>query len=209
MTNINLLNTNFKSIIHKVKLELEPYITILNEYEKYLDFSEYPNRVAIVYPVGNTQKSLYANRALDKKKPLYRDFENYKSLQLFFERHKTLNHTLELKSGKFTESIIKEIKHNIFKETGYNLDNCEAAIAIKYENYVLQPHVDGDQNESGVTNRFHLIIETSDTNYFEDVNNKRHNLREGEIWNLDVTRMHGAGNYSKQRVIHLILDYKL
>lgn len=208
MTNVNLLGIDFKSIIQEVKLELDPYINVLNEYEKQLDFSEYPNRVAIVYPVGNTQKSLYASRGLDRKKPVYRDFKNYKSLQLFFPRHQTLNHTLELKSGKFSENVINQIKYNIFKETGYNLDNCEAAIAIKYKNYVLQPHIDGDFNESHVTNRFHLIIESSKTNYFEDEKSERYILKEGEIWNLDVTRMHGAGNHSDERVIHLVLDYK-
>jgi hypothetical protein len=208
MTNITLLNTNFKSIINDVKSELNPYIEVLYEYEQYLDFSEYSNRVSIVYPVGNTQKSLYANRILDKKKPVYRDFKNYNSLQLFFPKHKTLNHTIQLKEGKFETAIIEEIKYSIFKETGYNLTDCEAAIAIKYKDYVLLPHIDGDQSESSVTNRFHLILETTETNYFEDENGDRCFLKEGEIWNLDVAKMHGAGNHSSQRVMHLVLDFK-
>jgi hypothetical protein len=209
MSNIKLLNTNFKSLLDELKIELKPYIDVLEDYEKYLDFSEYSNRVSVVYPVGNTQKSLYANRGLDKKKPLYRNFDNYKSLQLFFSRHNTLNHTLELNSGDFSEDIVTEIKHNIFSETGFNLLNCEAAIAIKYKDYTLKPHIDGDRQESGVINRFHLIVESSDTNYFEDENENRYLLTPGEIWNLDVTRLHGAGNHSSSRSLHLILDYKL
>ncbi len=209
MSNIQLLKTNFKSLLEEIKIELSPYIDALHDYEKHLDFSEYSNRVSVVYPVGNTQKSLYANRILDKKKPLYRDFENYKSLQLFFPRHSTLNHTLELKDGKFSEAVVNKIKHSIFEETGYNLLDCEAAIAIKYKDYALQPHIDGDRRESGVVNRFHLILESSDTNYFEDEDENRYILKIGEIWNLDVTRMHSAGNHSAQPVMHLILDYKL
>jgi hypothetical protein len=208
MSNIKLLKTNFKSLLKEIKIELSPYINVLHDYEKHLDFSEYPNRVSIVYPFGNTQKSLYANRALDKKKPLYKEFDNYKSLQLFYPRHSTLNHTLELKSGDFSEDIVTEIKNNIFKETGCDLSNCEAAIATKYENYTLQPHIDGGQQESGVTNRIHLVLESSETSYFEDKDNIRYNPKEGEIWDLDVTQTHAAGNHSPQRVTHLVLDYK-
>lgn len=209
MSNIKLLKTNFKELLKEIKLELSPYIEAMHDYEKYLDFSEYSNRVSVVYPVGNTQKSLYANKDLDKKKPLYRQFDNYKSLRLFFPGHGTLNHTLELKSGDFPKNIVTKIKNNIFEETGCDLSNCEAAVAIKYKDYVLQPHIDGDEKISGVVNRFHLIIDSNHTNYFEDEDQNRYILNPGEIWNLDVTRMHGAGNHDTQPAMHLILDYKL
>jgi hypothetical protein len=208
MTNTKLLNLNFRDKLEDLKEELSPYLSAMQDYEKYLDFSEYPNRVAIVYPVGNTQKSLYASRNLDKKRPVNREFETYSSLQLFFPGHQTLNHTLQLKEGKYSEDIITEIKYNIYKETGYDVLSCEAAIATKYENYTLQPHIDGGKQEGGVTNRIHLVLESSETSYFEDENNNRYNPKEGEVWDLDVTRTHAAGNHSPQRVTHLVLDYK-
>ena len=208
MTNVKLLNTNFKEVLVELKSELAPYLNILRDYEQYLDFSEYPNRVAIVYPVGNTQKSLYASRNLDKKRPVHREFETQTSLQLFFPGHQTLNHTLQLKEGKYSDDIITKIKYNIYKETGYDILTCEAAIATKYKNYTLQPHIDGGQQEGGVTNRIHLVLESSETSYFEDKDKNIYNPKEGEIWDLDVTQMHAAGNYSPQRVTHLVLDYK-
>jgi len=208
MTNITLLNTNFKDMLTELKTELAPYLAAMQDYEQYLDFSKYPNRVAIVYPVGNTQKSLYASRNLDEKKPVHRDFETYKSFQLFFPQHQTLNHTLQLKGGKYPVDIINKIKFIIFKETGYDVLECEAAIATKYKNYTLQPHIDGDKEESGVTNRIHLVLESNETNYFEDENKMKYNLKEGEVWDIDVTRTHGAGNFSDARATHLVLDYK-
>lgn len=208
MTNVTLLNTNFKDMLIELKAELAPYLAAMHDYEQYLDFSEYPNRVAIVYPVGNTQKSLYASRNLDKKKPVQREFKTYNSLQLFFPGHRTLNHTLQLKEGQYSVDVMNKIKYNIFNETGYDILECEAAIATKYKSYTLQPHIDGGKQEGGVTNRIHLVLESSETSYFEDENNVRYNPKEGEIWDLDVTRTHAAGNYSDARVTHLVLDYK-
>ncbi len=72
-------------------------------------------------------------------------------------------------------------------------------------NSVLVPHRDYMELESRFT-RIHVPLRT-DERCFSSQDNTVYQMRLGEAWYLDATRLHSAASFSPVRRIHMILDF--
>lgn len=203
MTNMIKLKTNFADKVNLLQQELSSYFELVEDYEQYADFS-FPRRTMIIYPGGSTQKSWYSNRKQSLKKQRVDEYELYDALSIYLYDHKANTTTLSAKYLTETSSVIESIKKDIEKELGCDLSTSEAIVGQRYPNFLLYPHVDGDEE----TNRYHLIISTNDDNYFKDCNGIVHRLTPGDIWQLDVTKEHEVGNLGNTPVRYMIIDEK-
>ena len=203
MSNIVKLKYNFFDKLDMLNKELTPYYDLVNDYEKYAD-KDLPRRTMIIYPGGTTQKSWYANRKQELKQQRIDNFELYDAMSLRLFNHQTHTTTLSAKYLKDTSTVVDYIKKSIENEVGCDLSKSEAIVGQRYKNFVLKPHIDGD-NE---TNRYHLIISTNEGNCFKDCKGITHNLEPGEIWQLDVTKSHEVKNLGDNPVRYMIIDEK-
>lgn len=203
MSNMIKLKSNFKNYIDQLNKELDPYFNLVKDYEKYADFS-LPRRTMVIYPGGTMQKSWYANRKVKQKKIEINEYDEYDAMSMYLLAHNVNTTTLSAKNLSTTSPIIDIIKEMISVERNVDLSRSEAIVGMRYSNFVLQPHVDGD-NE---TLRYHIIISTCEGNYFRDSDNKVHNLQIGDIWELDVTKQHEVGNIGTTPVKYMIIDAK-
>lgn len=203
MSNMIKLKYNFLDDLQQLVEELQPYFDLVQDYEQYADFS-LPRRTMCIYPGGSTQKSWYANRKAAQKKIVINEYDNYDAMSMYLLAHNVNTTTLSAKNITKTSSIIEKIKLGISQERNVDLSRAEAIVGQRYSNFILQPHVDGDDE----TNRYHLIISTNDGNYFKDADHVVHKLQAGEVWELDVTKEHEVGNIGNSPVRYMIIDAK-
>lgn len=74
---------------------------------------------------------------------------------------------------------------------------------LKSKGYIL-PHVDGGDYLVN-SRRYHIPIITNEQVFFS-VGNECLNMKEGEIWEINNTMIHGVENLSNQDRIHLMID---
>ena len=102
------------------------------------------------------------------------------------------------------ESFLNNLKPIYFSKYGDG-EFIRVLIVKLLNNSNILPHVD---NGSSLTNskRTHIALITNDEITFT-VNNEVKNLKEGEIWEIDNTKVHSVNNPTDLDRIHLIIDW--
>lgn len=96
---------------------------------------------------------------------------------------------------------IQELIKNHFK-----LENLRfARILLLTPNSVFIPHRDYLELKSDFL-RFHIPLKTDD-HCFNSEENLVYQMKIGEIWYINATKVHSAASFSKQNRMHLILDF--
>jgi ABC-type polysaccharide transport system permease subunit len=80
-----------------------------------------------------------------------------------------------------------------------------AILARVGPNVKIPEHVDGPKSNNHCK-KIHVPIVTNDMVFFT-VDGEERNLKEGEIWEVDVSKLHSVHNKSSEGRIHLIVMY--
>jgi hypothetical protein len=168
---------------------------------------------------GNVDIKTFKKKILDFSEEIW---EENKQRQSY---HKTLNETQfiplmwdsktisQLVQGKKTKYYdildFEKIKDNIELKINSEL-NCNgvifrAILARVGPDIKIPEHIDGPKSND-YRRKIHIPIVTNDMVFFT-VDGEEKNLKEGEIWEVDVSKLHSVHNKGEENRVHLIVMY--
>jgi len=119
--------------------------------------------------------------------------------QLVYGKKTKYFYTLEF--DKLKENIEREINLNL----GLNGVVFRAILAKLDSNHHIPEHIDGPK-QNNYCKKIHIPIVTNDKVFF-NIEGEEKNLKEGEIWEVDVSKLHSAYNNGTEDRVHLIVMY--
>jgi hypothetical protein len=102
------------------------------------------------------------------------------------------------------ESFLNELKP-LYQSKFGDGEFIRVLIVKLFNNSTILPHVDQGSSLSN-SRRTHIALITNDKITFT-VNDEVKNLKEGEIWEIDNTKVHSVSNPTNLDRIHLIIDW--
>jgi hypothetical protein len=102
------------------------------------------------------------------------------------------------------EAFLNNLRPLYKSEYGYG-EFIRVLIVKLFNNSIILPHVDQGSSLSN-SKRTHIALITNNDITFT-VNDEVKNLKEGEIWEIDNTKVHSVENPTDLDRIHLIIDW--
>lgn len=203
------VDVDISDIFENVREELVWYKERMMSYRD--SITQENDRIVSVYPSAG-------NHRLKNVKPGRLKITEHDDFTTYWQREQGT--WLYFHDEREEDQNIKELIRRVVEATGYEGNDVQTSLSFKGPGYDLASHVDLDCENNQW--RYHVVIESNPNNYIisnssppakfwaenEDPNlDYEVNPKEGEIWALNVTVNHSAGNrHESANTFHFIID---